>query len=71
MLPIARQLLPNVLQLTKNPLKLPGVGGKRFLENCEKNIFRYNIFGEKFLINFAYLAAPHRAAAAPKCAPTR
>ena len=26
MLPIVRQLLINVLQLTNNPLKLPGVG---------------------------------------------
>ena len=70
MLPVVRQLLPNVLQLTKNPLKLPGVGGTLFLENCEKHIFRYNIFGGNVLMNFAHLAAPHRAAAAPKGAPT-
>ena len=46
MLPIVRQLLPSVLQLTKNPLKLPGVGGRRFWKIVKK-IFSDIIYLEK------------------------
>ena len=65
-----RQLLPKVLQPTENPLKLPVVGGKSFPKNYEKNIFRYIFFEKIFREHFTYLAAPYRAAAAPKGAPT-
>ena len=65
-----RQLLRKVLQPTENPLKLLVVGGKSFPNKLWKNIFIYIFFEKIFRENFTYLAAPYRAAAAPKGAPT-
>ena len=46
------------------------MGGKSFPQNCENDIFRYVLFEIFFRANFAYLAAPYRAAAALEGAPT-
>ena len=71
LLPIVRQLHPKVPQLAAKSTEAARGGRKKFSGKLWKSIFRFIISGENVLINFAYLAAPYRAAAAPKRALTR